>query len=593
MERDAPVRLLTLQFFRRFFDNDLVSPHGDGHEHLSTLLAIVAVPGLLATVFLLLQYTSPLLSPGERMLTAIPHKFLLFGCSVCVMALVTCIEWDALSLDARDHAILGPLPLSARAIVTSKLRALAIFAGLFAVATNAIPAVAFPMVFLSTVSIDLGRALWILGVHAAISVLASLFGFVAILGLREAIRLTCGDRVFRYLSAPLQFTAVLGLASALLLLPAIPSNTAMNWVEHRYDVARWVPPLWFVGLEESLTASTILNAPGMDVPSAGRFWSERRDRRARAMYLANAPTFNTLAAIALIASAGCTALAVLVFMAGTRRRREGDVSGASGRGRTPLQPLLARILARHPQRQAGIAFTLQAFARSAEHRLLFAGYLAAGAAATLVLVGPSLSSHAALARDSAPPRLYAVQMILSFFIVAGLRAIFTRPAVLTANWVFQVCWTNDERRYQSGVRRAVAIVLAAFLLALAPLHALWLDAGTLLAHFLVGWLAALTAAEIAVLEPGHIPFTCATVPGAGLKKWWPAYLLAFGSYTFGVAALERLAFQSTKDSAVLVASLAAVYLITMQAKRLVQRRHGAVIFEEQADLTQKLGLEEM
>jgi hypothetical protein len=59
MDRHAPVHLLSVQFFRRFFDNDLVSPNGDGHEHLATLLAIVAVPGLPVSVFLLLHYTSP------------------------------------------------------------------------------------------------------------------------------------------------------------------------------------------------------------------------------------------------------------------------------------------------------------------------------------------------------------------------------------------------------------------------------------------------------------------------------------------------------------------------------------------------------
>ena len=45
----GPVRLLTRHFFRRFLDNDLLSPVEDLHETVATLLAGLARTGVLLT----------------------------------------------------------------------------------------------------------------------------------------------------------------------------------------------------------------------------------------------------------------------------------------------------------------------------------------------------------------------------------------------------------------------------------------------------------------------------------------------------------------------------------------------------------------
>jgi hypothetical protein len=589
-DRESPVRLLAAQFFRRFFDNDLVSPNGDGHEHLSTLLAIVAVPGLFVSAFLLLGYTSPLLSPGERLLTALPHKFLLFGCSMAVMALVTCIEWDALSLDARDEAILGPLPVPARTIVKAKLAALASFLALFAAAANAIPAFAWPLVFLSTVPIGFDRAFWVMGVHLLASLLASILGFLVIFAFRETARVVVGARVFRRVSGALQFAGVLAIASALLLLPALPPRTVLGWLSSE-RAAYLAPPMWFVGLEETLTAGAILDAPGMDAPAGRVFWTPRRDRVARAAYLAHTARLRRLAALAVAAILAVGALALIVFILGTRRAAAAPVGARHHGVRRWLQRQSGRIVVRHPQRQAGFFFTLQVMARSPEHRLHLAAYLAAGSATVLVLLGPSLLQQPGTTSDVVPRSVLAVQMVLIFFVVAGLRAICARPAALAANWVFQVCWTGDVQRYLSGVRRAHAVVLAGMLLALVPFHAWWLSPERLVAHFLAGWLAALIAAELMVVTPRRMPFTCATTSSGGLKKWWLVYVFAFVAFTSGVSAVEARALQSWRGTILLLGALVLLLAVTRVIRSVRVRRTAHVLFEEEPDLTQALGLD--
>ena len=44
--------------------------------------------------------------------------------SMLVMALIAAVQWDALALDERDTAILGPLPVAPRDIGRAKLSAL-------------------------------------------------------------------------------------------------------------------------------------------------------------------------------------------------------------------------------------------------------------------------------------------------------------------------------------------------------------------------------------------------------------------------------------------------------------------------------------
>ena len=49
--------------------------------------------------------------------------------SMLLLAMVAVVAWDGLALDARDEAILGPLPIPRAVIVRAKLSAMAVLAG--------------------------------------------------------------------------------------------------------------------------------------------------------------------------------------------------------------------------------------------------------------------------------------------------------------------------------------------------------------------------------------------------------------------------------------------------------------------------------
>src|SRR5438270_13084025 len=93
--------------------------------------------------------------------------------------------------------------------------------------------------------------------HAACALAAGAFGFAIILGLRETLRAIVGLAGFRKISAALQALLVVLLATSLLLLPASYGNVARSWLSAGRVSPFAVPPLWFVGLHETLAGRVI------------------------------------------------------------------------------------------------------------------------------------------------------------------------------------------------------------------------------------------------------------------------------------------------------------------------------------------------
>jgi hypothetical protein len=282
-------------------------------------------------------------------------------------------------------------------------------------------------------------------------------------------------------------------------------------------------------------------------------------------------------------------------MALNRRRAAPAVrsdGGAHGVLRRHASRWALRWLVRHPASQAGFFFTLQTLARSASHRAVLAGYLAAGLAVAVVTTGTS--DAAARVEPAAVPgvSVLAVQSILTFFLVAGLRVVFGVPSELRANWTFRLGWDGDARRYLAGVRRAVALgALLPLLLMLAPFHAVLWGARTAALHGVMGGLAALILADAALMRFKKLPFTCSYSPKGTFKTRWPAYLFGLLLYTYGFCSLERWALGSSAGVAGVVAALAATIIAAALYRKYRPGPPTVVIFDDPPDdPTLRLGL---
>lgn len=583
--------LLTRHFLQRFLDNDLISPDADRHEVLAVIGAALITAGPFVTVPLSLKYQFNPSTPARTALVALDDRFLFIAASMILMALVAVIQWDALALDARDTAILGPLPLPRGMIVRAKLAAVLLFAGGFALALNLSPSVLFPFGMSGLLPLGAARMLALIAAHAGITIAAGAFGFVSMLGLREVLRAVLGPVAFTRISTTVQASLVVFLTTAFLLLPGTYSGVAGSWLASGQMTPFAFPPLWFLGLHEMVAGQVLDGLPrNTDVVE----WLVAAENEATAVYRGFGPLFRDLGGVA----AGAFALVVVVSAAAVRwnGRRLPVPPAVRQSGRSRSGTILAgagRFVVRTSEGQAGFFFTLQAIVRSSPHRLALATSVAVGlATSTVILRGVDI--RRAVDVSSIPLSLLAVQTALIVAILAGFRHAVRVPAELRANWTFHLAWSGDERRYLTGVKRGAAIGLVVpTLLFLLFVHALVLGPRLAFAHLVCGLLFALVLLELLTLGLRKPPFAASYVPIDNLKAMGVLYLVLFWCITYAFAWFERNALSKANDMATLVGVLVALFVSVRVIDNRQRRTRTAVALDElPAPPTQRLELNE-
>ena len=198
----------------------------------------------------------PFQSPGRTALLAVGDRLVFVTLVMIVMSLVAVATWDALSLDPRDTAIFGPLPVERGVIVRAKLRAVGILAGGFALVMSAMSSLFHPTLMVSRLPIGIIPALALMVIHLAVMLAAGLFAFASVFLFREILRALLGRR-FSRISAGLQAVMIVLLVTTFLLLPAILNRARRP--ESR--AAQMLPLIWFVGLHETLAGRWSRNCP--------------------------------------------------------------------------------------------------------------------------------------------------------------------------------------------------------------------------------------------------------------------------------------------------------------------------------------------
>jgi hypothetical protein len=493
-----------------------------------------------------------------------------------------------MSLDARDYAILGPLPLSPRTLLAGKLLALAMFVSTVAVAVNLVPTVFFPFILLTSSAANLSVFLFpvLMVSHGVACMAAALFGFLAIVSLRGVLVTVLGPRLFRHLSLPVQFVAGLGLLGGYFSF----STSGLQHGDARIYLS---PPMWFLGLYETLTSFVMAR-----VTAPLKEWQVGYETLAAQTYATYLPTFRSLAGIGLGALALACVAGAGLYLAGHLRhtsdlRQQATVAPGGRRHRRYLLRRIARrVIVRDPVAQASYFFTLQTLARSTRHKIYVAAYLAAGCLLAYFTLFPSIAKGAA--QMAGPPQvpLLSIQFLIAGLLLVGLRGAFTIPVELRANWLFRLTAVGGEARLLAGVRRALITGLVPAFALSAGIHALAWDARTGLLHAGFGLLWALILMEALLVGLEKLPFTCPFVGGkANLKVRWPLYLAAYLMYVPGFATLERLALSTNRWSIVLALALTFTLLLQMACRRVRPTCRSGFVFEEAPDpATLSLGL---
>ncbi len=552
--RESRFGRLVDHFFAGYLDNDLLSSSEAGlHATLTQIIGLVAAPGCIYSLFLIRRYA--VFGYRESMGTTWPDKVVLVSFAMIFTGLLSVIEWDALFPDRRDYQLLVPLPITTRLLFAAKLSSVLVLFLIFWAAANVGPAVLFPLITVAAANsgFELARNA---AAHIVTTFAACSFVFLFFIGVQGILLNVLSPKWFRRASVYVQLAAVFALVLFFLLLPAVLSSVKA-WVLGNDPWMYALPPFWFLGLYEELIG--------------------RGD-----------PVFTPLAALAvkaIAASAVVSALAYwLSYWRHMKRSLESLESGRSGPGclSRVIEGILNRCALTHPLERAYFYFIRLTLLRSRVHRLLMAAYVGVGVA--LVLGGAAVTLLSASGGRPAPA-LLSVQLVLSFFVVSGMRFAFTVPAELRANWLFQAAEPSETARCRSGVRRAMlTLAVCPVLLGLLPVHVLlwgWRFAGV---HLVYGLVLSVLLVELLLWNFEKIPFTCSYLPGkANVKGFWPLYLGAYWIYAHFMANIEYRLLDRPAGFALFVLSVAAA---TAMLRWLRQRQLGPefrFLFEDLPD----------
>src|SRR5439155_24808796 len=109
--------------------------------------------------------------------------------------------------------------------------------------------------------------------------------------------------------------------------------------------------------------------------------------------------------------------------------------------------------------------------------------------------------------------LVEAPLILSFFVVSGLRATFNIPYELAANWTFRITSGRDAAEYLKANRRWVFLrgIVPVYVL-LSPLEFAFFDERQAAFHLAFGLSIAAVLTEFFFFSFNKVPFTCSYLP---------------------------------------------------------------------------------
>ncbi len=482
----APFKALVGHFVRRLFASEAEQGTGGLGLGLGAVLAILASPGAFASIFLLGKYSTLLQWFRGEQIDAIRRspsdEYFFVVLSMTITGLVTVARWNRLFPDRRDFENLAVLPIAIRSIFFANFSALLGLAVLFALDVNAVSALFFP--FFVTISIGSFAAFLKVGVAHAVTVFASsLFSFFFVFALVGLLMLVIPRRVSRRVSLVARILLVIGLLTEFfsnilvqLFAGRLPGGPASSM--------RFVPSFWFLGIYESMLGIA-------------------------------RPQMALLAREAWIALCAAVVISVVSYALCYRRifirlPESFDITGSSrlffrmGFPESMLRPCFLSQFER-----ASICFSLKVLLRSEKHLLFVGAYLGIG----LVIVAQTAldspgNSHFGGLPDAG---YFAIPFLIAFVIMSGLRFVFDTPAVLPANWVFQVAAGRpDPLPRQIARRLMLSATLPWQVSLLAPLAVKRLGWPLALLHISTIVTFTILFAEALLLRFQKIPFTCST-----------------------------------------------------------------------------------
>jgi hypothetical protein len=560
-------KLLVRHLLDRFFNNEIVSVDGETLPLIMTVAWAIALPTLVATIFLFPAYhgfpPKPLRPPFWAQ---VADRYFFVMYAWVVMGAVTLFEWDLLVPNVLDVFVLSVLPIPNRTLFLARVVAVLIFLGLFLLGTSSLGIVFFP---LATEPAHVAR---VYTAHIIGVTTAGICAAGQMLALQGFLIAVLGARLFRMVSSLLQSFLVMLLAIVLFLFPVV-SRSLAALIQSGGHAGQYFPPFWFLGIYESILAG----------PSS-------------------MPQFTRLAHIGYWATSSLIALAIITYpiayLRSTRQAVEGSVAPntRSWFGQSVVA-LLHGTLVRTPLGRALYHFISQTLFRSQRHRLYLAIYAGLGIALSCawILAFRVEGGQIGIAISTTGIRL-AVPA-LAFWIVAGLCTSLLSPADPAGSWVFRVILGKVSSQHLGATRQWILLWgLAAIFGAVAALELISYPELRGLressAQVLVAAGICLLLTDAFSMQITAIPFTEARVPrNTDLAFILLRYIVFFPALVMTTVHYEP--WMEASASHLLATGLLIVgvhFGLRSYHRRLIRERASRNAVEEDGEVSRVLGL---
>jgi len=500
-------RILFRQFLLRVVDVELLSADADPTKLLGQLITVMLSFSFLISI--------PVLFGGGRLPEASARvlQHFMIATTMLVVGLFAVFSWDSTFPDKRDVLVLAPLPVRARTLFLAKLSATGAGLGIAVLALNGISGLLWPWYF---GPVDGGFfagprafvAYWLTLLAAAVFVFG---GTLMLQG--AASRLP--RQMFLRLSGLLQIAAFCLFVSVYVLEPSLESHAALTAAGNQRLLAV-LPSYWFLGLFEQLKGTMLPEF----VPLVRRAW------------------------IGLGATCVGVLMAVLLSYMRAMRKTLEEPDILPGGFRLPL-PMLVQ-----PVEAAVMQFSVRTMLRSRQHRLILSWYLGVGFGIVLILLRSELRHG-----DRMAGVILSASVLMLFAMAAAMRAVFSMPMTLKANWLLRVAALDPVARYARAVRRTFLLVAVAPVWVCSAAVMLWMWPWRVAAaHLMLLAMLGTILCDVCMRGFHKIPFTCSYQPGKIKMPLAVGGMLLLVPLTFVSVAYEWKYLQSSRGQ-LLIAGL--------------------------------------
>ena len=500
------INILFHAFLGRMFDFELLSTGADAQNLFIQFAALIAAFNFVLTILLVPRYAISERSHAILIVNAWHDEEFLIATTLAITGFLMILAWETLFPDRRDCVALGVLPVRTRTVLLAKLGAIGSAVATSVLLVNVFTSFCYPLILLppdrgALTLLRTFRSYWLtMGA-------AGLFMACAILSIQGITAQLLPYRVFLRVSSFLQLVTFFLTLIVYFLKPPLATPGKLLTPQPNPWLL-WVPSYWFFGLFHKLNGSA---------PAAALDWLALRS------------------VWALLAAFSIAALTYAMAYGRNMRRiiEQPDIAPAErSRPAARFVRFLQKHLLKNPLQRAVALFIARTLQRSRQHRLLVAFYGGIGLALALTYSG-SLVENNWKDRHLLNASFLTASFVLLFFAILAVRAAFSFPFTLPANWIFRLTAVHRPAEYLEAARKSLFSLAAIPIWIVCALlfFAIWPNR-TSLAHIAILLVIGTWIVERSLLGFRKIPFACSYVPGKANLK---VTLALYGSVILFVA----------------------------------------------------------